>query len=157
MMSVVGCVAARWSNATVRSSAKSVASRATVATHSPLGIETDSVMRIMDVSAAQKSILRRAAWDELAVPEPVMARSETIFGERLTPDEAVRRILADVRARGDAAVREWTRRLDGVESELVVSRQQIEAAYGQVAPEVVAALRLAAERVEAFHRRQPSL
>ncbi|HXF64894.1 MAG TPA: histidinol dehydrogenase, partial [Caldilineaceae bacterium] len=86
-----------------------------------------------------------------------MARSQAIFGERLTPDEAVRRILADVRTRGDAALREWTRRLDGVESEPVVSRQQIEEAYAQLAPEVVAALRLSAERVEAFHRRQPSL
>jgi histidinol dehydrogenase len=114
-------------------------------------------MRIMDVPAAQKSILRRAAWDELAAPEPVLAHTATLFGERISPDEAVRRILADVRQRGDEAVRDWTLRLDQATTPLVAGKHDLETAYAQVAPEVVAALRLAAERVETFHRRQPSL
>ncbi len=114
-------------------------------------------MRIMDVPAAQKTILRRTAWDEMDVPEQMWERNAAIFGERISPDEAVRRILADVRQRGDAALREWTLRLDGVECALRAEADQIAAAYDALDPEVIAALRLAAARIEHFHRRQPAL
>lgn len=114
-------------------------------------------MRMMDVPAAQKTILRRAAWDEMAMPAQMWERNAAIFGERIAPDEAVRRILADVRQRGDAALREWTLRLDGVECALAVTPEQIACAYATLEPDVVAALRLAAARIERFHRRQPAL
>lgn len=114
-------------------------------------------MRIYDVDAAQKSILRRAAWDEISVPDSMMDGIESLFGERITPDEVVRRILRDVRERGDAAVREWTQTIDRVQAPLVVTPDDIRHAYEQVAPEVVDALRLAARRIEAYHRRQPSI
>lgn len=114
-------------------------------------------MRILDVDAARNSILRRSAWDEIEVPDSMLDRNEAIFGERITPDEAVRRILRDVRERGDAAVREWTQKIDRVDTPLVVTREQVQAAYEQVAPEIVDALRLAAKRIEAYHRRQPAI
>ncbi len=113
-------------------------------------------MRIFDVSAAQKSILRRAAWDEVSVPESVLARITALFGERISPDEAVRRILRDVRDQGDIGLRAWTRKLDGADGPLEADGHSIRAAYAQVPDEVVAALRLAAARIEAFHRRQPT-
>jgi histidinol dehydrogenase len=114
-------------------------------------------MRIMDVPAAQKTILRRSAWDEFAVPESILARIERTFGERLTPDEVVRRILADVRRRGDAAVSDWSEKLDGVRGPLMVDRQTLDAACERVEPSLLAALHLAAQRIEAFHRRQPTI
>jgi histidinol dehydrogenase len=115
-------------------------------------------MRILDVHTAKETILRRTAWDEIQAPPRVLDGIERLFGERLSPDEAVRRILADVRTEGAAALRRWTAMLDGVEPPaLVVSRDQIQAAYDQVEPAVIDALKLAAARVEAFHRRQPSL
>jgi histidinol dehydrogenase len=116
------------------------------------------MMRIFDVDSARASILRRAAWDEIEAPERLLQSIDAIFGERLSPDVAVRRILADVRGRGDEAVIEWTRRIDRVElTGLRVSAQQIEVAYQQLDAAVVDALRLAARRVEAFHRRQPAI
>lgn len=116
------------------------------------------LMRILDVPTAQATILRRAAWDELDTPEALLASSEALFGERIPPDEVVRRILADVRRRGDAAVIEWSERLDRVTpAALRLNATHLEAAYSQIAPEVVAALKLAAQRIEQFHRRQPSL
>jgi histidinol dehydrogenase len=113
-------------------------------------------MRIMDVATAQRSILRRTAWDEMTVTDEMLDRNEAIFGARLAPDAAVRHILADVRARGDMAVREWTQRLDGVTCDLTVNEAMITSAYDLVEPDVVAALRFAAARIEAFHRRQPA-
>lgn len=116
------------------------------------------LMRILDVPTAQQTILRRAAWDEWEVPESLLDGNEKLFGERITPDEGVRRILADVRKRGDAALAEWTQRLDRVRAAtLVIGRAEIEAAYTQLDAAVVAALKLAAARIERFHRRQPAL
>ena len=114
-------------------------------------------MRILDVDAARNTILRRSAWDEIDVPDSMLDRNKAIFGERIAPDEAVRRILRDVRERGDAAVRDWTMKIDRVDAPLVVTQEQISAAYEQVAPEVVDALKLAAKRIEAYHRRQPQI
>ena len=118
-------------------------------------------MRILDAATAEATILRRVDWDELAVPQPLLRRLEQTFGEPVTPDEAVRRILHDVRQRGDAAVVEWSAKVDGVEPPaLVVERAQFEAALADLnaeQPQLVAAMRLAVERVERFHRRQPSL
>lgn len=116
------------------------------------------MMQIYEVEAAQSTLLRRAAWDALNIPEPLLDRLATLFGERISPEEAVRRILADVRTRGADAVRDWSQRVDGVTPPtLVVPAAAIHAAYAAVDVEVVAAMRQAAARVEAFHRRQPAL
>ena len=87
------------------------------------------MIRILDLPTAQSTILRRLAWDELEIPEPILDRLESLFGERLTPEDAVRRILSDVRKRGDAALIDWTKRIDRIElSNLQVSKEQIAAA-----------------------------
>ncbi len=112
---------------------------------------------ILDPGPARKSILRRQPWDAFDLPEEILDSIEDIFGSRIGPDEAVSRILADVRAGGDAAVRKWTQKLDGVSlDDLRVDPQTILQKSGDVAPEVYEALVLAAERIENFHRRQPN-
>ena len=66
-------------------------------------------------------------------------------------------IIADVRARGDAAVAELTARFDRIDlaqTAIEVSRSEIAAARSTIAPEVMAALELAAERIRAFHAAQ---
>jgi histidinol dehydrogenase len=118
---------------------------------------TDSLLRIFDdVAEAQRTILRRTPWAEQEVPASVRASIQRLFGEDLTPEQAVRRVLADVRARGDAAVREWTQRLDGVTLDAIeVPSSEWAAAAARIPPELLDALYLAAERIEAFHRQQP--
>ncbi len=112
---------------------------------------------ILDPEPARKSILRRQPWDAFDLPAEILDSIEDIFGSRIGPDEAVSRILADVRAGGDAAVRKWTQKLDGVSlDDLRVDPQTILQESGDVAPEVYEALVLAAERIENFHRRQPN-
>ncbi len=71
----------------------------------------------------------------------------------------VRPILEDVRSRGDAALREWTRRLDGVDrTEPVVRadavRQAANAAAGALPEGLLEAIDVAARNIEAFHRAQ---
>ncbi len=72
-------------------------------------------------------------------------------------DAAVAAIIADVRARGDAAVIDYTRRFDrlGLSPDtLRIPRDEIAGAAARCAPETISALALAARRIEAFHRRQ---
>ena len=72
-------------------------------------------------------------------------------------EAAVRAIMADVVARGDAALVELTKKFDRVELDagsLRVSVAEVDAADTQCDRKALAALRLAHERIEAYHRRQ---
>lgn len=65
---------------------------------------------------------------------------------------AVSGIIADVRARGDAALFELTRRFDRTDvTTLRFTEAEISAAKDQIEPDLRAALELAAERIRAFH------
>jgi histidinol dehydrogenase len=72
-------------------------------------------------------------------------------------DAAVAAIIADVRARGDAAVLELTARFDRVEmgaDGMAFSPREIAAEVAKVPAADRAALELAAERIRAYHERQ---
>lgn len=87
-----------------------------------------------------------------AALEEVLPRPTTPSGG---PVDAVREILATVRADGDAAVRAYTERFDGVSLDtLVVDGGKIEAAIDRVDPRVREALETAAERIRAYHEAQ---
>jgi histidinol dehydrogenase len=107
-------------------------------------------------SAAEAApILRRVPLDEVQVPEALRARIAALFGEPLTPAQAVERIIAEVRVGGDHALRAWTERLDGCElPTIAVPRAAIDAALAAADPALLAALRLAAGEIERFHAHQ---
>lgn len=72
-------------------------------------------------------------------------------------NQAVAAILADVKARGDAAVIDYTARFDGFQpapDTLRVSEAEIARAADGCDPDTARALALAAERITDFHRRQ---
>jgi len=72
------------------------------------------------------------------------------------PLAEVRAILDDVRARGDAALREYTRRFDGAEiGDIRVPPARIAAAPGRLDPGLLAALAEAACAIESFHLHRP--
>lgn len=72
-------------------------------------------------------------------------------------NDVVKAIIADVRARGDAALAEYSLRFDGIDfsqTPMRVAIAEIDEAAASVSPEVMDALRLAAERIEKHHARQ---
>jgi histidinol dehydrogenase len=72
-------------------------------------------------------------------------------------DQAVAAIIADIRARGDAALLDYTARFDRLTltaDRLRVTAEEIDAAVATIPAELAAALDLAATRIEAFHRAQ---
>ena len=89
--------------------------------------------------------------------------------DRLSPEEFLNRdiraeedvsaavdgILADVRSRGDAALRDYTRRFDGAElKDLWVAAAEFDAAREAVDPCFLETLKEAAENIRSFHERQ---
>ncbi|MCC2113218.1 MAG: histidinol dehydrogenase, partial [Hyphomicrobiales bacterium] len=72
-------------------------------------------------------------------------------------DRTVGEIIADVRARGDAAVLDYTKRFDRLDidaGKLAITAAEIDAAHEAVDTETLAALTLARDRIEAHHKRQ---
>jgi histidinol dehydrogenase len=109
-----------------------------------------------DPQTARETILKRTPPDESAVSQRVQDGINKLFGAPLTPDEAVSRILREVRQNGDAALRQWTLALDGLDLQAApVSKNLIQSALDTITPAQQAALRQAAARIEGFHRRQP--
>ncbi len=69
--------------------------------------------------------------------------------------KAVEAILADIEQRGDAAVREYTKRFDGVDLDsFLVSPEEIDTAVDIVGPDFMAILEEAAANIRAYHERQ---
>ena len=83
-----------------------------------------------------------------------------LFAKRAIEEDvalAVRGLIADVRARGDAALVELTNKFDraGITTaDLKISAEEIENALAKVTAEQKAAIEMAASRIEAYHRRQ---
>jgi histidinol dehydrogenase len=113
------------------------------------------IRRFATAAAAREALLTdrgRLAVDPDALPAAVRAGIRQTFGEDLGAEEVVRRILEDVRARGDAALRYYTRAFDHVEvGPLQVTQAEIDAAVDRVGQDVMRALQLAADRIRAFH------
>lgn len=115
------------------------------------------LFRIYSADEARPSILHRPPVGEVELTPSLARGIERVFGELIGLEEAVRRILVDVRQRGEAAVIDWTERIDGVRLPgLAVSPEEIEAAYQKTPVKVQGALHFAAERVKDFHEKQPS-
>jgi histidinol dehydrogenase len=108
---------------------------------------------ILDKSKAI-AFLQRANIE--SVTTPALAQSiKQIFNEELTLEQAVLRIIDAVRQRGDKALFEMTEKIDGVKlSALEVTGDEIAAAYDVIDDELLGALELAAERIQAFHEVQ---
>src|SRR6185437_9054436 len=72
-------------------------------------------------------------------------------------EAAVRAIVADVAARGDRALKDYTQKFDDVDLDrigLKVTSEEIATAAQACDRDAVAALQLARDRIEAYHRRQ---
>lgn len=90
--------------------------------------------------------------DLSGVPQAFLDSSERIFGERLTPLEVVSRIIEDVKANGDDAIRRLSLLIEGSEQERIeVDPDIVKSAADSVDPRVLEALTLSADRVRRYH------
>lgn len=90
-------------------------------------------------------------WEELT-PDQILNRD---IQARQDVEQVVDEIIAQVRARGDAALLDYTRQLDGAElTSLQVTPQEMEEALAETDPYFLETLCQAAENIRAFHSRQ---
>ncbi len=101
-------------------------------------------------SEAVEKLLTKKSFDEVELSPKIRAANKKIFGEDLSAIEIVRRIVSDVRKFGDAAVIDYTKKIDGVEFDnFAVELGEIE-----IDSEIFASLKVAAENIRRFHIEQ---
>jgi histidinol dehydrogenase len=102
-----------------------------------------------------KQLLTRQGETGIYPASPILKkRLIEIFGTE-NPETAVRQIIDEVRRRGDAALYDYTQKIDGIRLQsLEVGRQEMSRARRLLEPELVSALELAAQRIANFHRAQ---
>ena len=110
-------------------------------------------MIIIDGFQRAKVVLsRRALAEPYSVSPAVRRKIKEVFGAEISPEQAVKQIIDEVRSRGDAALFEYTLKLDKAKlTSLEIGKQEISQAYQEVSQELVSALKLAAERIRSFH------
>jgi histidinol dehydrogenase len=110
------------------------------------------VRRIKGFNRAKKLLAREDFWESFTAPPRLRTQIKQVFGEELSVQEVVDRIIGEVRDKGDKALFDYTKKLDGVQLDsLEVDRQEIGDAYDTIDKEVVAALKFAASRIRDFH------
>ena len=111
---------------------------------------------ILGFSQAREHVARLRAGPGPALPEAVADRLRQVFGREISAADAVAQIVDDVRREGDPALRDYTQRIDGVALEaLAAGPGELEAAYRDASGPFREALHLAADRIRAFHQREP--
>ncbi len=86
--------------------------------------------------------------DEISIKRSVEAGTD----EQRT---AVKAIINDVRINGDYALKQYTEKFDGITlSNLLVSEEEIHAAYSEVSDNQLAIIQEAAANIRAFHEKQ---
>lgn len=115
-----------------------------------------SIQILSGNEAAQAHIRTLRSRKDADLPASVTAKLRDTFGRDLSAQEAVDQMITDIRRDGDKAVKDYTRRIDGIELDsLFANAERIEAAYKAMSPELREALHASADRIRAFHEREP--
>jgi histidinol dehydrogenase len=115
------------------------------------------MLKIFKPEAAKQSILKRVPLDDIEVSSRLLDSIKNIFGASLTPEEAVRRILQEIRSEGDQALRRWSLKLDGLDTtDFRVTQQEINSAKQLIAKDVLKALKISKDRIHRFYAQQPA-
>jgi histidinol dehydrogenase len=111
--------------------------------------------RVKGFNKARRLLTRESFWESFTTPPRLRARIKQVFGEELSVQEVVDRIIGEVRDRDDKALFDYTKILDGVTLEsLEVSRKDVTVACGLTVLEnrgLITALEFAARRIWDFH------
>ncbi|MHC4268725.1 MAG: histidinol dehydrogenase [Planctomycetota bacterium] len=87
------------------------------------------------------------------VTDVMEAKTKEVFGEPLSPAESVRRVVNDVKEKGDEALEYYSEKFEGVKlpaEKFKIETSEIEAAYKKVSPEFISAIKNARENIRVF-------
>lgn len=103
------------------------------------------------------ALLKKPAFDDVVLGLGAKQRIKELFGQELSAQAVVAQIVAAVRERGDQAVLDYTKQLDGISltpETLEISAAELAAAVNSVETAALSALRRAAENVRRYHIEQ---
>jgi len=110
------------------------------------------VKRVKGFNRARRLLTRENFWESFTTPPRLAVQIKQVFGEELSVQEVVDRIIGEVRSKGDKALFDYTEKLDGVRLDsLEVDRHEVVAAYDITGKKLVSALKFAARRIRDFH------
>ena len=109
-------------------------------------------MKIVYGFSEAKSLLSRQVSSTVYPVSPVLkGKLRQIFGTE-DPEQAVKQIIDEVRTRGDAALFNYSLKIDRVQlKSLEISGQQIKEARRRIDSRLISALKLAADNIYSFH------
>ncbi len=108
--------------------------------------------KVKGFDKAREVLTRENYWESFTTPPGLTDQIKEVFGEELSVQGVVDRIIGDVRKKGDKALLDYTEKLDGVRLDsLAVDGQEIAAAYDMTDKKLISALEYAAKRIRDFH------
>ena len=108
--------------------------------------------RVKGFDKARQLLTRKNFWEQFTTPPGLGAQIKQVFGEELSVQEVVDRIIVEVRDKGDKALLDYTKKVDGVRLDsMEVDRREIVAAYDTIDKKLASALEFAAKRIRDFH------
>ncbi len=111
------------------------------------------MVQILQGTEASREILERRTILNVEIPEAEAARFQAVYEEKITAEEFVQRVFAEVEEQGDTGVRRISEALGETCAErLRVEDGEIDAAMERAAPGLLADLEVAAERIRRFHK-----
>ncbi|TXG81390.1 MAG: histidinol dehydrogenase, partial [Thermomicrobiales bacterium] len=105
--------------------------------------------------AAREALQRKGGLETLELSEGARHGILRVFGEALSAEQVVDRIVEDVRARGDDALLHYTREIDQVVLDRFdVPKSEWKTAFESIEPTLQSAMAVAAEQIRSFHEKQ---
>lgn len=87
------------------------------------------------------------------VTDVMEAKTKEVFGKPLSPAESVKRVVNDVKEKGDDALEYYSEKFEGVvlpAEKFKIETSEIEGAYKKVSPEFIGAIKTANENIRVF-------
>jgi histidinol dehydrogenase len=114
-----------------------------------------SIRVVHGYEAAHEALRRKGGLESLELSEGARKGIERVFGEPLTAEQVVDRIVRDVRERGDVALLHYSREIDRVELDRFdVPKVEWKSAFESIDSELRGAMVLAADQIRSFHEKQ---
>ncbi|MEK6222470.1 MAG: histidinol dehydrogenase, partial [Chloroflexota bacterium] len=114
------------------------------------------MIKIYSVEEAMYKILKRKPLHLDEFPPTTISRTEDIFGEGVTPPQAVEKILKSINQEGDTAVRYWSKTIDNFDEDVFsILPEELEKAYNTLPKKTQDVMHASAKRIRAFYENQP--